>query len=137
MLLLRPWTRCCHKYRHLRPYRSRADGPILLSHDASSKPGNFSGMPVGHAVERRTSRAFLRFFRHLLSFLSRLVKCSRHAHTVRKSARFRVRCSFNLSPPHYRMTFAFSAFLYPFSHWHTLRLPTANGRDRAYRVSHR
>src|ERR1700693_96565 len=35
-------------------------------------------MPVGHAVERRTSRAFLRFFRHLPSFLRRLVKFSRH-----------------------------------------------------------
>src|SRR5258708_31504860 len=35
-------------------------------------------MPVRYSVERRTSRSFLRFFRHLLSFLSRSVKCSRH-----------------------------------------------------------
>jgi hypothetical protein len=30
--------------------------------------------------------------------------------------------------------FAFSAFLYPLSHWVALQLPTANGRYRAYRV---
>src|SRR6266516_1230393 len=35
-------------------------------------------MPVGYSVERCTSRAFLGFFCHLLSFLCRLVKCSRH-----------------------------------------------------------
>jgi len=32
------------------------------------------------------------------------------------------------------MAFAFSAFLYPLPHRRTLRLPPANGRDRAYRV---
>src|SRR2546425_10386650 len=40
----------------------------------------------------------------------------------------------SLYPTHYRTAFAFSAFLYPLSHRHTLRLPTASGRYRAYRV---
>src|SRR2546421_13122048 len=35
-------------------------------------------MPVGHSLERRTSRDVFQLFRHLLSFLCRLVKFSRH-----------------------------------------------------------
>src|SRR5438876_3495403 len=55
----------CVERRTSRAFLRRPDG------------GGTVGIP-SLCVERRTSRAFLRVFRHLLSFLSRLVKCSRH-----------------------------------------------------------
>ncbi|RKJ38832.1 hypothetical protein D7X94_14800 [Acutalibacter sp. 1XD8-33] len=45
---------------------------------------------------------------------------------------------FNPYPPHYRAAFAFSMFLYPHPHRHTLRwaFPRIAGRIRAYHVPH-
>src|SRR5215469_16429877 len=61
------------------------------------------------------------------SSLGRLVKCSRHERPGGSLPVFAwddVAFWRNPYPPHYKVAFAFSAFLCPQPHWFTLRLPT-------------
>ena len=130
---------------HLVPFAflSRLDDSSLQPTHIAMNFLPVDGVPVRYAVEGRTSSVYFRdfcrrgFCRHLLFLLVSFIQVFSSRKTSRKFARFRVRCCCNLYPSHYRRAFAFSAFLYPLSHRRTLRLPTANGRDRAYRVSQR
>src|SRR5260370_36921468 len=79
-------------------------------------------MPVCHSVEGRTSRVAFRYFRrscfcrHLLFLLCRFVKCScseRPCGSLPAFAWGDILLRVNPYPPHYSMTFAFSAFLFP------------------------